>query len=338
MRPLVIVVAALCLLAAAAPANGAPDTRVSIFYYPWYGTPELDGGYQHWQQRGAKPPYGLASAFFPSRGLYSSANPAVLNAQMREIARAGIDQVATSWWGWGSVEDLRLPAIATAARRYGLDMAVHLEPYAGRTPETTLDDIRHLQELGASDFFLYGPQDAPAAEWRAAFAQLAGARVFAQTNLPGFAAAGGFAGIYTYDIVVHSGDRFPRVCQQARKLQLLCAPSVGPGYNARRAVGDQRVKPRRGGKTYDLMWQAALSAGADVVTITSYNEWHEGTQIEPARSWRGPNGRRYAGYDGAWGKHGRPAERAYLDRTRYWSRMFAIELVRRERLRDGAGS
>ena len=338
MRPLLTALAALCLLAAAAPAGAAPDTRVSIFYYPWYGTPELDGGYQHWQQRGAKPPYGLASAFFPSRGLYSSANPAVLNGQMREISRAGIDQVAASWWGWGSVEDLRLPAIATAARAHGLDIAVHLEPYAGRTPESTVLDIRHLQELGATDFFLYGPQDATAAAWREALSQLPGVRVLAQTTLPGFAAAGGFAGIYTYDIVVHSGDRFPRVCSAARRLGLLCAPSVGPGYNARRAVGDQRVKPRRQGKTYDLMWKAALGAGADVVTITSYNEWHEGTQIEPARSWRGPNGRRYGGYDGAWGKQGRAAERAYLVRTRYWSKVFAVELVRRERLRDGAGT
>ena len=97
------------------------------------------------------------------------------------------------------------------------------------------------------------------------------------------------------------------------------------------------MKPRRHGKTYDLMWTAALSAGADFVTITSYNEWHEGTQIEPARTWTGPKGRRYAGYDGAWGKRGAAAERAYLVRTRFWSRRFAIELVRRERLRDAAG-
>ena len=97
------------------------------------------------------------------------------------------------------------------------------------------------------------------------------------------------------------------------------------------------MKPRRKGRTYDLMWTAALRAGADVVTITSYNEWHEGTQIEPARSWTGPNGRKYAGYDGAWGKRGRAAELAYLDRTRSWSRRFAEQLARRERLGDGVG-
>ena len=62
------------------------------------------------------------------------------------------------------------------------------------------------------------------------------------------------------------------------------------------------------------MWSAAVAAAPDVVTITSYNEWHEGTQIEPARL----AGRPYESYDGAWGLRGAQAERAYLDRRTYW--------------------
>ena len=66
------------------------------------------------------------------------------------------------------------------------------------------------------------------------------------------------------------------------------------------------------------MWQSAIRAGADLVTITSYNEWHEGTQIEPAKR----AGARYASYEGAWGRTGRAASNAYLDRTAYWSGRF----------------
>ena len=68
------------------------------------------------------------------------------------------------------------------------------------------------------------------------------------------------------------------------------------------------------------MWRAAIRAGADEVTITSYNEWHEGTQIEPATVKRTTGGQRFAGYDGAWGFRGRAARRSYLDRTAAWVR------------------
>ena len=70
------------------------------------------------------------------------------------------------------------------------------------------------------------------------------------------------------------------------------------------------------------MWRAAIAAHADVVTITSFNEWHEGTQIEPAAPSARLGGYRYQSYDGAWGLHGVAAETAYLTRTAYWSRLF----------------
>ena len=120
------------------------------------------------------------------------------------------------------VEDLRMPAIAAAARTYGLDIAVHLEPYAGRTPDSTLHDIRHLQALGATDFYLYyrdalrpnGATPSPSSQEHG-FPADQPARVRRRRRLHA---------IYTYDIVTHSGDRFSRICQQARKAQLLWRP------------------------------------------------------------------------------------------------------------------
>jgi len=138
----------------------------------------------------------------------------------------------------------------------------------------------------------------------------------------GAAAAARFDGVYTYDIVTYGGNSFHRLCTEAHAMRLLCAPSVGPGYNARRGSGDPVVKPRRHGQTYDAMWRAALRSGADGVTITSFNEWHEGTQIEPASVPRRRATYRYLSYDGAWGLHGLAAETAYLTRTRYWSDVF----------------
>jgi glycoprotein endo-alpha-1,2-mannosidase len=311
MRPLLLAL----LVALALPALGQASARSSIFFYPWYGTPKIDGSYRHWQQNGARPPRSIASAFYPARGLYSSTDRVVLGAQMREIRDAGVEQVAVSWWGRGSLEDGLLELVAAAAGAVGLDVAAHIEPYGGRDGVSVEADVAYLSGLGITNAYLYRPDERPASEWAVMNERLgSSARVFAQTGLVGLAAAGRFDGVYTYDVLVWNGGKLGRICAQARKAGLLCAPSVGPGYDARRAVGHTWVKPRLNGATYDSMWRAALRARADVVTITSYNEWHEGTQIEPARARPG-----YAAYEGAWGLRGAAAETAYLERTRYWT-------------------
>ena len=311
----------LLVIAAACVCLGAPAARagtVGIFYYPWYGTPAQDGAWQHWNQNGHMPPGDVYSRYYPAGGPYSSDRPSVLRRQMAQIAAAGIDEVVVSWWGLGSLEDRRLPLVLRAARRHGLRTAIHLEPYEGRSPPSVLVDLQYLASLGIHDVFVYHPRDFAASDWLAVRAQApTSLRVFAGTNLVGFAAAGGFDGFYTYDFVDFGGDKFVRLCEQAHALRLLCAPSVGPGYDGRRAGETSTATGRRRGVTYDNLWTAAVAAQPDLVTITSYNEWGEGTQIEPAAARRG-----YRRYDGAWGLTGRRARSAYLSRTAYWTARF----------------
>ncbi len=321
MRLIVLVLALLAWPASGAWAGGP----ISIFYYPWYGTPAADGHYRHWlPDDGGISLSEITSNYFPARGVYSSSDRTVLRSQMREIAAAGVREVISSWWGWGSLEDRRLPLVIEAAHAAGLAVAVHIEPYSGRTIETVESDIGHLRELGISRFYVYQPFDIPEADWAALRGRLPAVRLFAQTVLAGRAAAARFDGVYTYDVLLWGGGTFARLCAQARFVGLLCLPSVGPGYEASRATGDTRVRPRRNGATFDVMWRSAIRAGANGVTITSYNEWHEGTQIEPARStfWRPQGLLPYESYEGAYGLRGRAAERAYLDRTAYWARLF----------------
>jgi len=288
--------------------------EVAIFYYPWYGTERRDGQWQHWQQNGNRPPTQIASDWFPARGPYSSSDAAVVRAQMNEIAAMGIRTVIVSWWGTQSAEAERLPMVSRLAREAGLEVALHVEPFAGRTPATLEADVNGFKASGITDFYLYDSTLTADAEWAALNERLSEVRLFANTSLPGKAHVGGFDGFYTYDVYVNDGSSFPRICASARRLGLVCAPSVGPGYNAARATGDGRVRGRAHGRTYDRMWGGAVRADADVVTITSYNEWHEGTQIEPARN----AGQPYRSYDGAYGLTGQAAQRAYLDRTTMW--------------------
>jgi hypothetical protein len=313
----VLAAAALALPTAGAEIAAGTD-RAAIFYYPWYSTPARDGRWAHWyvEHDGAAV---LSTPYFPTRGLYSSSNARIVLAQMREIAATGVGTVVVSWWGFDSPEHERLLLVGQAATRYGLEVAIHVEPYRHRTPARAAEDIARLKrEGGFTDFYVYDADRDPAGAWAEALAPLTGVRIFGHTTLVGRAKASGFDGLYTYDVVTWNGALFRRLCTQARAAGLLCAPSVGPGYDARLATRHEAVRPRNDGLTYDRMWKTALKAGADVVTITSYNEWQEGTQIEPARLAVGR-----PSYEGAWGRTGVAAQRAYLEATARWTARLA---------------
>jgi hypothetical protein len=321
----VIVGAAFTVLLGSAAAGGDRLPIVSVFYYPWFSTAAADGTFGHWAQAGHVPPDDIASVYYPVGGIYSSGDRKVLATQMAEIQAAGINQIAVSWWGQGSAENERLPAVVQAANRSGVDVAVQIEPYPSRTVESTLADITYLHGLGIHTVYVYEAfRDLPPTSWAWANDGLhrLGITTFAQTGLVGQAVAGHFSGVYTYDIVTWPGAEFSRLCGEAHAHGLICAPSVGPGYDARRASGDPRVRPRFDGTTYDSMWNAALAADADEITITSFNEWEEGTQIEPAAPPSRRGEYRYGSYDRAWGLSGVAAEFAYLDRTAYWACLF----------------
>jgi glycoprotein endo-alpha-1,2-mannosidase len=312
-----LLAAGIAAVGIALPAAGADRTdaaeRTAIFYYPWYSTPAKDGRWAHWYVEHDGSPV-LSTPYFPTRGLYSSSNAKVVSAQMREIAATGVGTVVVSWWGFDSPEHERLALLEQAAAHSGLGVAIHVEPYRGRTPRRTAEDIERLhRDLGVADFYLYDADRDPAADWAEALEPLDGVRVFGHTTMVGRAKASGFDGLYTYDVVTWNGALFRRLCTQAHAAGLLCAPSVGPGYDARLATRHEVVRPRNNGLTYDRMWKTAIRAGADLVTVTSYNEWQEGTQIEPARVAVGK-----PSYEGAWGKSGVAAQRAYLAATAQW--------------------
>ena len=312
---LVVAAVAVCLVLPAAGCRaGGGNDRAAIFYYPWYSTPARDGRWAHWYVEHEGTPT-LSTPYLPTRGLYSSSNAKVVLAQMREIAASGVGTLVVSWWGFDSPEHERLLLVEQAATRYGLEVAIHVEPYRGRTPARAAEDIQKLRrEGGFTDFYLYDVDRDAAAAWAEALDPLVDVRVFGHTTLVGRAKASGFDGLYTYDVVTWNGALFKRLCTQAHAVGLLCAPSVGPGYDARLATRHAVVRQRNDGLTYDRMWKTALRADADIVTITSYNEWQEGTQIEPARVAVGK-----PSYEGAWGKTGVQAQRAYLEATARWT-------------------
>jgi len=302
-------------------------TGVAIFYYPWYARSDRDGAWRHWDEGGHTPPDDIGSDYYPLRGAYSSTDPAVLDAQMNEIAGAGIDEAVVSWWGQGSFEDHALGGVVAAAKAHGVSVGIHLEPYPGRTTTTVASDYAYLQGLGINDIWVYMADLMPADGLATINDAFPGVRSMAESgnvaavksgNFAHWASIARYAGIYLYDAINYEGVDLTSFCGYAHPYRLVCAPVAAPGFVGVR-VGASYGRSRESGSTYDRRWLGDLGSRPDVVAITSYNEWHEGTQIEPAVARCLGATFCYRNYEGAYGVSAQAAPFAYIDRTRYWT-------------------
>ncbi len=333
--------AALVLLtsvvAAPAPVQAAPvANNVHIFYYSWYGNPSFNGSYRHWQQGSHTPPQDVGANLYPSRGAYDSGDfNGVVAQHMAWIAQAGVGVIVYSWWGQGSYEDARVMGTLNAANAYGIKVAWHMEPYGTRTAASTVNDINYIHSrYGSHPAFYRDPahgnrsafyifESLRIADWTAIESVKANSIVLAQTTDTSKVAH--FGGMYTYDAIAgNTAPGWAGASAFCRANNLVWAPSIGPGYIDDRAVPGNTTPTlgRENGATYDREWTNAINSQATWVSITSFNEWHEGSVIEPASS-NPPAGFGYQTYSGAYGTTGAASETAYLDRTRFWVNQFS---------------
>jgi hypothetical protein len=110
--------------------------------------------------------------------------------------------------------------------------------------------------------------------------------------------------VYTPVVFVARG-RDPAV--EYRSLATLAAaagrpfvPAVAPGFDDRQVRVPGTFVDRADGAMYDRSWHAAVSVEPPWVLVSTWNEWHEGSEIEPSV------------------EHGR----RYLDATRVWAERF----------------
>jgi peptide/nickel transport system substrate-binding protein len=61
--------------------------------------------------------------------------------------------------------------------------------------------------------------------------------------------------------------------------------TVVPGYDDTNVRSPGLVRDREEGELYRRLWRTAIGLDADSVIITSWNEWHEGTELEPSKEY-----------------------------------------------------
>uniref|UniRef100_A0A1A8H4F8 Mannosidase, endo-alpha-like n=1 Tax=Nothobranchius korthausae TaxID=1143690 RepID=A0A1A8H4F8_9TELE len=263
------------------------------------------------------PPDDIAASFYPEMGPYSSRDPTVLESHMAQIEASAAGVLVLSWYPPGvadphgePTEDL-VPAVLDAAQRHSI------KPYKGRTDQSMHENIRYIiDRYGKHDafyrfrtstgqvlplFYIYDSYLTPAESW-AELLTAKGSQSIRGTPYDGvFVAliveerhkreilASGFDGMYTY--FASNGFSFGSSHQNWKAIKTFCdannllfIPSVGPGYvdTAVRPWNNHNTRNRVNGRYYETSLQAALSVRPEIVTITSFNQWHEGTQIERA--------------------------------------------------------
>lgn len=254
----------------------------------------------------------LATNFYPELKNYSSTDPVTVVRHVEMMAKAKIDVIVVTWWGANDFGSPALPTLFDEAAKHNIKVCFHIEPYSGRGAESLRANIIDLTKQFGSHpafyrmegnpcFFIYDSCLTPASEWARVCTPQGDLTIrgtewdskiiglWVKDKEEDYFLESGFDGFYTY--FAATGFTYGSTPANWKGLQewavqnnKVFIPCVGPGYV------DTRVRPwntattrdRENGKYYTDMFQAATESGALNIGITSFNEWHEGTQIEPA--------------------------------------------------------
>ncbi len=285
--------------------------QVLAFYYPWYGNPATSGRWFHWQGAKNEAPRQSPTLDHPSLGLYDSHDPAVIRTHVAQMKAAGITALIVSWWGIESFEDKALMAILSAAQGAGLFVTVYLEQQKDGAAGAARDIAYLTRTYGGHPawlqmrarpvLFLYlqALRDLPARDWRKAAGRAFLVGDVSPRETHDFAAWAPFMdGIHVYVLAPYLkgmtppqmkawADRTYPVWRRVTGNRLFCA-TVIPGFDDTSVPGRVVPRPTVGrfdGATYSTLWDAAIRHDADWVVVTSFNEWHEGSEIESSREY-----------------------------------------------------
>ena len=308
----------LCVAGQGRQSPGGMERRVMAFYYPWYGTADGPGGAGrtvHWGKIDTEAKDIAASTHYPAIGAYDSHDPKLIDYHCGLAKQAKVDTLIVSWWGHGSFCDRAMNAILDGCARHGLKACIYYETVPRpQTEQSAARDIvrvlekyaghsAHLRIDGKPVVFVYGRalQELGLLRWLKAIEIINGQFEDGVTTIGdqfGYGAARVFDGLHTYNTAGSlAGLRPPQVrswsaetyrswVKLADDAGKICAITVIPGYDDTKIRTPGLAVERFDGDSYRIQWEAAIAADPHWVLITSFNEWHEGSEIEPSLEYR----------------------------------------------------
>ncbi len=281
---------------AAAPAQAAGDPLVLAFYYTWFDDNTWNGG---------------QLSDLPAER-YVSADRAAMGRHIDQAKAAGIDALIVAWYGpgGGNQTEANLGALLdeAAARNFRIGILFETDsPFLGDAGSVS-GALQHALSVHANHPAYLRADGKPVIFfWRSGLYDVGTwASIRSQVD-PSYTSLWIGEGVDTSQLSVFDGHylysntwnppadltavnrKFAgRVAEMAAATGApkLWVATAMPGYN------DVGVRPysgfvqgRDGGSYYAQSWQAAIASSPNWVVVTSFNEWPEGTYIEPSAAY-----------------------------------------------------
>lgn len=290
LMPLLLLMAALL---PGMPSAQAESSRPLVaFYYPWYEPSD----------------WNLSRMSDLANPRYSGGDDATLRRHLQQAADAGIDALVCAWFGPGEDRiNKRCRRLLQLAEENGRVKVAIMPEQAAWGPLNSVgalsDAIGVVQRdmMGSPAYFRY--QGKPALfffglgslgssdTWKDLRSRADGGRQqywFGGSDV--FNHLEAFDALYYYDI---TWERAPGAAMASYANRLKSwnqghgesrpfVATVMPGYDDLRIRPDGHRRDRENGAYYRGTWQTAVERRADVVVLTSFNEFYEGSFIEPS--------------------------------------------------------
>jgi hypothetical protein len=269
----VLVAAAVALGGGRAEASRATSTPIrAIFYYPWF-----PGA---WRQQGMYP----FTHYHPTLGYYDGTSRSVIDQHLAWIKGARLNALIASWWGPGSSTDQVIPKLLGELPKYApLKLALYYEIGSGVPSQTKLkSDLAYISShyAGKGSFlhvggkpvlFVYEP-DSAGCSGIASLIQANAGRFYLDPKV--------FPGFRNCSTQPQSWHQYgPAVATTDQKGY---AYTVSPGFWK---ATESSPRLARDLTQWAANTKAMVASHEPWQLVTTFNEWGEGTSVEPASDW-----------------------------------------------------
>jgi hypothetical protein len=254
------------------PSDTQPSFPIrAAFYYPWY--PETWGNL-------AAP----ETHFHPSAGFYDSSTPSVIATHISQMQNAKISAGLASWWGQGSATNGRISTLLRAADSTSFRWGLYYEPEGYGDPSVTQiqSDLAYITSTYGRDTNYVRVNGKPVLFVDADANDGCGmADRWKQANTYGvYVMLKAFSG---YATCASQPDGWHQYGPASPTHQVGSdSYSISPGLWLNTSATPLLDRDLT---TWNQSIRSMIASGARWQLITTFNQWGEGTAIEPAAEW-----------------------------------------------------